>query len=106
MNSATLRKSIKEYVACMSENGVELPEPNLSGEGPVFQESEVDWMPRDGLDRPEDERRKREEYDELVEYFTRARDLCAELIDALDTRVGGGSVSLTIDHRERDSLQP
>jgi hypothetical protein len=42
MNSGTLRKSIKEYVACMGENGVELPEPNLSGEGPVFQESEVD----------------------------------------------------------------
>jgi hypothetical protein len=59
----------------------------------------------DGLDAPEDERRKREEYDELVEYFTRARDLCAELIDALDTRVGGGSVTLTIDRRERDLLQ-
>jgi hypothetical protein len=59
----------------------------------------------DGLDAPEDERRKREEYDELVEYFTRARDLCAELIDALDTRVGGSSVSLTIDRGERDSLQ-
>jgi hypothetical protein len=42
MNSGALRKSIKEYVACMSENGVELPEPNLSGKGPVFQESEVD----------------------------------------------------------------
>lgn len=42
MNSGALRKSIKEYVACMSENGVELPEPNLSGEGPVFKESEVD----------------------------------------------------------------
>jgi uncharacterized protein YkuJ len=59
----------------------------------------------DGLDPPEDERRKREEYDELVEYFTSARDLCAELIDALDTRVGGGLVSLTIDRQERDSLQ-
>jgi hypothetical protein len=41
-NSGALRKSIKEYVACMSENGVELPEPNLSGKGAVFQESEVD----------------------------------------------------------------
>lgn len=45
----------------------------------------------DGLDPPEDERRKREEYDELIAYFTRARDLCAELIDALDTRGGEGS---------------
>jgi hypothetical protein len=42
MNSGALRRSIKEYVACMGENGVELPEPNLSGEGPVFKESEVD----------------------------------------------------------------
>ncbi|HEY8809136.1 MAG TPA: hypothetical protein VIM28_03850 [Solirubrobacterales bacterium] len=56
----------------------------------------------DGLDAPEDEKRKREEYDELIAYFTRARDLCAELIDALDTR---GVVSLTIDRGERDSLQ-
>lgn len=59
----------------------------------------------DGLDAPEDERRKREEYDELIAYFTRARDLCAELIDALDTRVGEGFVSLTIDRGERDSLR-
>lgn len=36
------RKSIKEYVACMGENGYALPEPNLSGEGPVFKESDVD----------------------------------------------------------------
>ncbi len=41
MNSGAFRKSIEEYVACMDENGVELPEPNLSGEGPVFNESEV-----------------------------------------------------------------
>ena len=25
----------------MDENGVEMPEPNFSGEGPVFDESEV-----------------------------------------------------------------
>lgn len=42
INSGAFRKSIKEYVACMGENGYELPEPNLSGEGPVFKESEVD----------------------------------------------------------------
>jgi hypothetical protein len=42
MNAGAFRTSIKEYVACMGENGVELPEPNLSGEGPVFKESEVD----------------------------------------------------------------
>lgn len=44
-----------------------------------------------GLHPPEDEQRKREEYDELIEYFTRACDLCAELIDALDTRGGVAS---------------
>lgn len=41
MNSGAFRKSIKEYAACMGENGYDLPEPNLSGEGPVFKESEV-----------------------------------------------------------------
>jgi hypothetical protein len=41
-SSGAFRKSIKEYAACMSENGYELPEPDLSGEGPVFKESEVD----------------------------------------------------------------
>lgn len=42
IDSGAFRKWIKEYVACMGENGYELPEPNLSGEGPVFKESEVD----------------------------------------------------------------
>jgi hypothetical protein len=42
MNSSAFRKSIKEYAACMGENGYDLPEPNVSGEGPVFSESEVD----------------------------------------------------------------
>lgn len=41
-NSAGFRKAIKEYVACVRENGYDLPEPNLSGNGPVFDESEVD----------------------------------------------------------------
>lgn len=42
MNSSAFRKSIKEYADCMGENGYDLPEPNVSGEGPVFKESEVD----------------------------------------------------------------
>lgn len=41
-----------------------------------------------GLNPPEDARRDRAAYDALIEYFTRARDLCIELIDTLDTRVG------------------
>ena len=39
-NSAAFRKKIKEYVACVRENGYELAEPNFSGEGPVFERSE------------------------------------------------------------------
>jgi hypothetical protein len=41
-DSGAFRESIKEYAACMSENGYELPKPNRSGEGPVFKESDVD----------------------------------------------------------------
>lgn len=40
MNSAAFKKQIKEYVACVRENGYELAEPNFSGEGPVFEKSE------------------------------------------------------------------
>lgn len=42
MDSGAFRGSIREYAACMGENGYELPEPNVSGEGPVFKESHVD----------------------------------------------------------------
>jgi hypothetical protein len=41
MDSGAFRESIKEYATCMGENGYELPEPNLSGEGPVFKDSDV-----------------------------------------------------------------
>jgi len=40
MNSAAFRKQIKEYAACVRENGYELAEPDFSGEGPVFAKSE------------------------------------------------------------------
>jgi hypothetical protein len=40
-NSAAFRTSVKNYVACVRENGYEMPEPNLSGEGPIFSKSEV-----------------------------------------------------------------
>lgn len=40
VNSAVFKKQIKEYVACVRENGYELAEPNFSGEGPVFEKSE------------------------------------------------------------------
>jgi hypothetical protein len=41
-SSAAFRTSVKSYVACVRENGFEMPEPNLSGEGPVFSQSEID----------------------------------------------------------------
>jgi hypothetical protein len=40
-NSAEYKSTIRAYVACVRENGYELPEPNLSGNGPVFKPSEV-----------------------------------------------------------------
>jgi hypothetical protein len=41
-----------------------------------------------GLNPPEDAQRSRAEYDERLEYFKRACDLCTELIDGLDAGVG------------------
>jgi hypothetical protein len=40
VNSAAFKKQVKEYVACVRENGYEIAEPNFSGEGPVFEKSE------------------------------------------------------------------
>ena len=40
VNSAAFKKQVKEYVACVRENGYELAEPNFSGEGPIFDKSE------------------------------------------------------------------
>ena len=40
MNSAAFKKQVKEYVACVRENGYELAEPDFSGEGPIFDKSE------------------------------------------------------------------
>jgi hypothetical protein len=40
VESAVFRKQVKRYAACVRKNGYELAEPNLSGEGPVFKESE------------------------------------------------------------------
>ena len=40
MNSTAFKKQVKEYAACVRENGYEIAEPNFSGEGPVFEKSE------------------------------------------------------------------
>jgi hypothetical protein len=39
-NSAAFKKQVREYVACVKENGYELAEPNFTGEGPVFGKTE------------------------------------------------------------------
>jgi hypothetical protein len=40
VNSAAFKKQVKEYVACVRENGFELAEPDFSGEGPIFEKAE------------------------------------------------------------------
>jgi hypothetical protein len=35
-NSAASKAALAKYVACMRESGVNLPAPNTSGNGPVF----------------------------------------------------------------------
>jgi hypothetical protein len=40
-NSARFKQAITSFVACMKQNGVTLPAPNLSGAGPVFNRSQV-----------------------------------------------------------------
>lgn len=41
VNSAAFRQSVSRYVACVKQNGYDLPAPNLSGNGPIFDESKV-----------------------------------------------------------------
>jgi hypothetical protein len=36
VNSAAFKQALTKFVACMHENGVNLPAPNTSGNGPVF----------------------------------------------------------------------
>jgi hypothetical protein len=40
VDSAAFQKQVKEYVACVRENGFELAEPDFSGEGPIFEKAE------------------------------------------------------------------
>lgn len=41
VNSSAYRASVNRYVACVKQNGYDLPAPNLSGKGPIFDESKV-----------------------------------------------------------------
>jgi hypothetical protein len=40
-NPASARKQISQYVDCVRKNGYDLPAPNTSGNGPVFDSSKV-----------------------------------------------------------------
>jgi hypothetical protein len=40
-NSAASKAALTKFVACMRENGVNLPTPNISGNGPVFNTKDV-----------------------------------------------------------------
>jgi hypothetical protein len=41
VNSTAYRNAVNGYVACMRQNGYQMPDPNLSGNGPVFDASKV-----------------------------------------------------------------
>jgi hypothetical protein len=41
-NNTQYRKSIKQYVSCVRRNGFDMPDPDFSGNGPVFDPDEVD----------------------------------------------------------------
>jgi hypothetical protein len=40
--NAPSRAALRRFVACMRANGVELPAPNTSGRGPIFDSSKID----------------------------------------------------------------
>ncbi|MEV4422006.1 hypothetical protein AB0L40_18775, partial [Patulibacter sp. NPDC049589] len=42
VNNATYRKSIEAYAACVRKNGFDLPKPDFSGNGPIFDPKTVD----------------------------------------------------------------
>jgi cytochrome c556 len=42
LDNPALRRTLAKFAACMREHGVNLPEPNTSGTGPVFNPSAVD----------------------------------------------------------------
>jgi hypothetical protein len=41
-NSAQFRQALTKFVSCVRKNGYDLPDPNMSGNGPVFDSSKVD----------------------------------------------------------------
>jgi hypothetical protein len=41
-SNADYRARVKAYVACVRQNGFDLPDPNFSGDGPIFDPQKVD----------------------------------------------------------------
>ncbi|MGP0100525.1 MAG: hypothetical protein ACLPUT_02750 [Solirubrobacteraceae bacterium] len=41
-NSAAGKQALAKFAACMSENGVKIPAPNTSGNGPIFNTKGID----------------------------------------------------------------
>jgi hypothetical protein len=42
LNSASARAGLVKYAACLRQNGINVPEPNTTGEGPVFSTKGID----------------------------------------------------------------
>ncbi|HEV7527384.1 MAG TPA: hypothetical protein VGO29_00630 [Solirubrobacteraceae bacterium] len=42
LNSASARAGLVKYAACLRQNGVNVPEPNTTGKGPVFNTAGID----------------------------------------------------------------
>jgi hypothetical protein len=42
LNSASARAGLVKYAACLRQNGVNVPEPNTTGQGPVFNTTGID----------------------------------------------------------------
>jgi hypothetical protein len=42
VNDAAYQKRVNDYVACVRENGFDLPDPDFSGDGPIFDPDKVD----------------------------------------------------------------
>jgi len=42
LSSSEYRKRVEAYVACVRKNGYDLPDPDFSGDGPIFDEKKVD----------------------------------------------------------------
>lgn len=42
IDDAAYQQRVRDYVACVRDNGYDLPDPDFSGNGPVFDDKEVD----------------------------------------------------------------